>query len=60
MVFFAEVPSPGRYHLYLDFKHEGVVRTAAFTVTGSGSADTEPSPTTSPTTATPTTTHTDP
>ncbi len=43
VVFFAEVPSPGRYHLYLDFKHEGVVRTAAFTVTGSGSADTKPS-----------------
>jgi hypothetical protein len=42
VVFFAEVPSPDRYHLYLDFKHEGVVRTAAFTVTGS--ADTESSP----------------
>jgi hypothetical protein len=37
VVFFAEVPSPDRYHLYLDFKHDGVVRTAAFTVTGSGS-----------------------
>ena len=35
VVFFAEVPSPDRYHLYLDFKHDGVVRTAAFTVTGS-------------------------
>ena len=35
VVFAAEVPSPGRYHLYLDFKHDGVVRTAAFTVTGS-------------------------
>jgi hypothetical protein len=35
VVFFANVPSPDRYHLYLDFKHEGVVRTAAFTVTGS-------------------------
>ena len=34
VVFFAEVPSRDRYHLYLDFKHEGVVRTAAFTVTG--------------------------
>jgi hypothetical protein len=45
VVFFAEVPSPGRYHLYLDFKHEGTVRTAAFTVTvsadgRSGSSDT--------------------
>jgi hypothetical protein len=36
VVFYANVPSPGRYHLYLDFKHEGVVRTAAFTVTGTG------------------------
>jgi len=44
VVFFAEVPSPGRYHLYLDFKHEGVVRTAAFTVTASGSADSNSSP----------------
>ena len=43
VVFFATVPSPGRYHLYLDFKHEGVVRTAAFTVTASGAADSEPS-----------------
>jgi hypothetical protein len=44
VVFFAKVPSPDRYHLYLDFKHEGVVRTAAFTVTASGSANSEPSP----------------
>ncbi|PVG83234.1 hypothetical protein DDE18_08010 [Nocardioides gansuensis] len=42
VVFFANVPSPDRYHLFLDFKHEGVVRTAAFTVTGS--ADTATSP----------------
>ena len=26
--FGAEVPSPGWYHLYLDFRHDGVVRTA--------------------------------
>jgi hypothetical protein len=38
VVFYTEVPSPGRYHLYLDFKHEGVVRTAAFSVTASGTA----------------------
>ena len=38
VVFYAEVPSRDRYHLYLDFKHEGVVRTAAFTVTASGAA----------------------
>jgi hypothetical protein len=37
VVFYAEVPSAGRYHLYLDFKHEGRVRTAAFTLTGSES-----------------------
>jgi len=29
--FFAEVPSTGTYRLFLDFQHEGVVRTAAFT-----------------------------
>ena len=44
VVFYAEVPSPGRYHLYLNFKHDGVVRTAAFTVTVSGSAVPAPSP----------------
>jgi hypothetical protein len=37
VVFYAAVPSDGTYHLYLDFKHDGVVRTAAFTVrTGKG------------------------
>jgi hypothetical protein len=30
VVFHATVPSEGTYHLYLDFKHGGVVRTAAF------------------------------
>jgi hypothetical protein len=33
--FGAEVPSPGRYHLYLDFKHDGVVRTAQFVLEAS-------------------------
>jgi hypothetical protein len=33
--FGAEVPSPGRYHLYLDFKHAGVVRTAEFVLEAS-------------------------
>jgi hypothetical protein len=28
VAFVAEVPSAGRYHLYLDFRHGGVVRTA--------------------------------
>jgi hypothetical protein len=36
VVFYAAVPSAGTYHLYLDFKHHGVVRTAAFTVAAGG------------------------
>jgi hypothetical protein len=47
VAFSAKVPSPGRYHLFLDFKHQGVVRTAAFTVTGSGSAAPREGPDTS-------------
>ncbi|HEY5783758.1 MAG TPA: hypothetical protein VIT65_03180 [Microlunatus sp.] len=42
VVFFAEVPSTDRYHLYLDFKHEGVVRTAAFNVTSSAAGSRAP------------------
>jgi hypothetical protein len=30
--FMAEVPTPGRYRLYLDFQHGGKVHTAQFTV----------------------------
>ncbi|PWN04353.1 hypothetical protein DJ010_01535 [Nocardioides silvaticus] len=41
VVFYAAVPSAGTYHLYLDFQHDGVVRTAAFTVTARGVMDTE-------------------
>jgi len=33
IVFHAAAPSAGTYHLYLDFRHGGVVRTAWFTVT---------------------------
>lgn len=33
--FGAEVPSPGTYHLFLDFKHDGVVRTAEFVLEAS-------------------------
>ncbi|USI93077.1 hypothetical protein [Rhodococcus pyridinivorans] len=33
--FHATAPSTGTYRLFLDFKHDGVVRTAAFTVTAS-------------------------
>ncbi len=35
VTFVAEVPSAGRYRLFLDFKHEGTVRTAAFPVVAS-------------------------
>ncbi|MCY0937103.1 hypothetical protein [Streptomyces sp. H34-S4] len=40
--FTATAPSAGAYRLFLDFQHEGKVRTAAFTVRagGSGAADT--------------------
>lgn len=47
--FAVEVPTSGRYRLFLDFQHEGKVRTASFTLSTSGSA---PAP--APTTATPT------
>ncbi|MFC7485295.1 hypothetical protein ACOCJ7_02130 [Knoellia sp. CPCC 206453] len=36
ITFGAAVPSAGTYRLFLDFQHEGVVRTAAFTVTAGG------------------------
>jgi hypothetical protein len=36
IVFYAEVPSAGTYRLFLDFRHEGKVRTAEFTVTTTG------------------------
>ena len=32
VVFYTTVPSAGDFRLFLDFKHEGVVRTAKFTV----------------------------
>ncbi|MEV0222479.1 hypothetical protein [Streptomyces sp. NPDC050704] len=42
--FTATAPSAGSYRLFLDFKHEGVVRTAAFTVrTGAATAADEAS-----------------
>ena len=31
-MFYAEVPSAGRYRLFLDFRHDGQVHTAEFTV----------------------------
>ncbi|MEU6684619.1 hypothetical protein [Streptomyces sp. NPDC046832] len=36
--FTATAPSSGSYRLFLDFKHEGTVRTAAFTVHAGGAA----------------------
>jgi hypothetical protein len=38
VVFYAAVPSSGSYRLYLDFQHDGVVRTAAFSLTTNGAA----------------------
>ncbi|NUS73247.1 MAG: hypothetical protein HOQ05_07560 [Corynebacteriales bacterium] len=35
IVFYAEIPSAGKYRLYLDFKHGGTVRTVEFTVEAS-------------------------
>jgi hypothetical protein len=43
--FFVEIPSAGDYRLYLDFQHEGTVRTAEFTaVARPQDADARPSP----------------
>jgi hypothetical protein len=36
--FFTTTPSPGTYRLFLDFRHEGVVRTAEFTFATDGRA----------------------
>ena len=36
IAFTATAPSPGAYRLFLDFKHQGKVRTAAFTVQAQG------------------------
>ncbi|MBC8093710.1 MAG: hypothetical protein H7Y15_17595 [Pseudonocardia sp.] len=41
IAFVAEVPSAGGYRLFLDFQHDGVVRTAEFTVP-TGPASTSP------------------
>ncbi|WP_436499663.1 hypothetical protein [Actinokineospora sp. HUAS TT18] len=40
VVFFAEVPSAGVYRLFLDFRHNGVVRTAEFTLSTNGTTPT--------------------
>lgn len=36
--FVAEVPSTGTYHLYLDFQHRGLVRTAELTASAGGAS----------------------
>lgn len=46
IAFAVDVPTPGDYRLYLDFRHQGVVRTAEFTITaGPGSPPAPPSAT---------------
>jgi hypothetical protein len=42
--FVAEVPSAGVYRLFLDFQHDGVVRTAEFTVPTGPATDTPAAP----------------
>jgi hypothetical protein len=39
VVFYAAVPSEGGYRLFLDFQHDGVVRTAAFALTTAAGHD---------------------
>ncbi|TMR95735.1 hypothetical protein [Nonomuraea basaltis] len=53
IVFYAEVPSVGDYRLFLDFQHEGKVRTADFTLGAGQRTDVDPAPTTT-STSTPT------
>ncbi|MEV2224850.1 hypothetical protein AB0E01_33950 [Nocardia vinacea] len=38
ITFYVDAPSTGDYRLFLDFQHEGVVRTAEFTLSVAGSA----------------------
>jgi hypothetical protein len=45
ITFYAEAPSGGDYRLFLDFKHDGKVRTAAFTATATLSDGHAPSAT---------------
>lgn len=46
--FAVEVPTAGRYRLFLDFQHEGKVRTAEFTLATAGTAAPQPTGTTTP------------
>jgi hypothetical protein len=40
--FYATAPSAGDYRLFLDFQHDGVVRTAEFTARAGGSTSAAP------------------
>ncbi|GAW49749.1 MULTISPECIES: hypothetical protein [unclassified Nocardioides] len=42
VAFVAEVPSAGAYRLFLDFQHDGVVRTASFALSAEASEAAEP------------------
>jgi hypothetical protein len=44
IAFHAEVPSPGTYRLFLDFKHRGAVRTAEFTAVAGAAVTSPPAP----------------
>jgi hypothetical protein len=46
--FHTTVPSRGDYRLFLDFKHDGVVRTAEFTVSVGSAVPSAPTPTPAP------------
>jgi hypothetical protein len=48
VTFFTTAPSAGTYRLYLDFKHDGVVRTAEFTVRTPGSGHSQDGTSTPP------------
>ncbi|WP_325601471.1 hypothetical protein [Nocardioides sp.] len=43
VVFFADVPSTGDYRLFLDFQHNGVVRTASFALGAANDGAAQPS-----------------
>ena len=44
IIFYAEVPSAGAYRLYLDFQHNGTVRTAEFTAVAGATPPASPQP----------------
>ncbi len=48
IVFYADVPSAGDYRLFLDFRHQGVVRTADFTLSAGQTTATVPQLTSTP------------